>query len=118
MSSLPESCRRYEALKLSLDERGVMTVTLSSHRWRNALTDQMSQELTTIWDDLLREPSVRLIILTGEGADFCAGTDLARPNSGRDEEVQPYRPVHPISRNIRRHIISLLECEKPVLAKV
>ncbi|MDE2621500.1 MAG: enoyl-CoA hydratase/isomerase family protein, partial [Sphingomonadales bacterium] len=96
---------------------GIMTVTLSNPGRRNAMTPVMSAELTTIWDDLLADPEVKVIILTGEGNDFCSGADLSAM-SRRQAEAPTSRPVNPTSRTARRHIFSLLDCEKPVLAKV
>jgi enoyl-CoA hydratase len=107
---------KYEELKLALQD-GIMTLTLSNPGKRNAITAQMSLELTTIWDDLWLDPEVKVIILTGEGADFCSGFDVGvmgkRAGSGR-----PPGPVHPVSRNARKHVFGIIECEKPVIAKV
>jgi enoyl-CoA hydratase len=107
---------RYTALKLSLDD-AIMTVTLSNPGRRNAMTPRMSEELTTIWDDLLIDPQVRVIILTGEGGDFCSGADLSAM-AQRQQAAPAGRPANPISRLARRHMLSLLDCEKPILAKV
>ena len=48
---------RYSALKRSNTD-GIMTVTLSNPARRNAVTDAMSEELITIWDDLWQDPAV------------------------------------------------------------
>lgn len=106
---------RYKALKLSLVD-GIMTVTLSNPGKKNAVTPEMSSELTTIWDDLLIDTNVKIIILTGEGGEFCSGADLSR--RAAPQATPAGRPTHPVSRNARRHVYSLLDCEKPILAKV
>jgi enoyl-CoA hydratase len=107
---------RYEALMVSM-EGGIVTVTLSNPPRRNAITPKMSQELAAIWDDLADDPAVRVIIFTGEGSDFCAGADFSgeRPDRGQDEDV---RPVNWVTRAARKHVLGILECEKPVIAKV
>ena len=107
---------KYQELGLHLAE-GVMTVTLNNPARRNATTPQMSLELTTIWQDLGIDPEVKVIILTGAGDDFCSGADLSA-RARRTEDSTAHRPVHPVSNRARKHIYSLLECEKPVLAKV
>ncbi|MBV9843112.1 MAG: enoyl-CoA hydratase/isomerase family protein [Sphingomonadaceae bacterium] len=106
----------YTSLKLSL-ANGIMTVMLSNPGRRNAMTPGMSNELTTIWDDLLIDPEVKVIILTGEGNDFSSGADLSAMS--KSQQLAPVsRPVNTVSRAARRHILSLLDCEKPIIAKV
>ena len=107
---------RYKSLKLSLAD-GIMTVTLSNVARRNAITPEMSAELTTIWDDLLIDSEVKVTILTGEGNDFCAGVDLSAL-SKRLVQAPTSRPTNATTRNARRHILSMLDCEKPIIAKV
>lgn len=108
---------RYTEIGLSLAD-GIMTVTMSNPGRKNALTAQATEQLTTIWDDLLLDPEVRVIILTGADGDFCSGADVSRL-SGKATQVAPeYQPVHPVTRRGRRHMYGILDCEKPVLAKV
>jgi enoyl-CoA hydratase len=103
---------QYEALKLSLVD-SVMTVTISNPGKRNALSPRMLEELSDIWDDLNRDPEVKLIVLTGEGDDFCSGADLS--SLGEHVGTRGRRRRGGASRT---HVMSLLECDKPVLAKV
>jgi len=107
----------YTALKLSLHE-GIMTITLCGNPGkRNALTRQMSTELVRIWEDLWLDPQVRVIIITGEGGDFCSGADVGQMSQKMNAE-RPGFPTNPVSRNAKKHVYGILECEKPVLAKV
>jgi enoyl-CoA hydratase len=106
----------FTALKLNLLD-GIMTVTLSNPGKKNAITSAMSNELNRIWDELLLDPNVKVIILTGDGSDFCAGANLGAL-SERAATKQPDNPVHPTTRNARKHAYSILDCEKPILAKV
>src|SRR6266545_500426 len=107
---------RYVGLKLHLAE-GVMTVTLSNPGRKNAMTPTMSAELTTIWDDLQVDPDVRVIVLTGEGNDFCSGVDVTSIGGGK-EEAATLVPVNRVSRSAKKHVLGIIECEKPVVAKV
>ena len=116
MAQISDRYDRYKELKLAL-AGGIMTISLSNPGKKNAVTPDMSEELTTVWDDVLRDPAVRLIVLTGEGSDFCAGADFSQLVASEGGEPTP-RPVHPIVRSVRRHMLSMLDCEKPVLAKV
>jgi enoyl-CoA hydratase len=107
---------RYTALKLDLAE-GIMTVTLSNPAKKNAVTPKMSEELTTVWEDLSLDPAVKVIILTGEGKEFCSGVDLSTQTE-RFAGQRTTSPVNATTRHARKHVMGILDCEKPTLAKV
>lgn len=119
MSAAParmQNAERYQALQLQLDE-GVLTVTLANAAKRNALTPEMSAELTLVWEDLWRDPQVKVVVLTGEGGDFCSGFDVGKLHERATGE-RPAAPVNATTRTAKKHLYGILECEKPVLAKV
>ena len=108
---------RYKELKLDLRDR-IMTLTLSNPGRKNAVTPVMNAELATIWDDLWLDPEVSVIIFTGEGDAFCSGADLKALNAEFTSETKPRNVVNPVTRVAKKHVMGILECEKPVLAKV
>ena len=108
----------YTALKLS-KSHGIMTITISNPARRNAVTPQQSDELTRIWEDVWLDNEVSVIILTGEGQDFCSGADVSQLASGATTAPQAGRtPVNRTTRLAKKHIYGILDCEKPVIAKV
>jgi len=111
----------YKGLILSFAD-GIATVTLSNPGKKNAVTPTMSRELTSIWDDLWRDPEVKVIILTGEGDAFCSGVDISQQTARQVDLAQPgkkaVRTLNGTTRSARKHVMGILECEKPVLAKV
>jgi methylglutaconyl-CoA hydratase len=66
----------YDTLTLTADSRGVATLTLNRADKHNALSAQMIADLTHAAHALGSDPAVRVVILTGAGASFCAGGDL------------------------------------------
>ena len=62
----------------------VATVVLSDPERRNALTLPMVTELVDAFDELEAEPSVGAVVITGDGAAFCAGADLSHLSSSAD----------------------------------
>ena len=110
---------RYKGLKLDLKD-GIMTVTLSNPGKKNAVTPVMSHELTMIWDDLWADPDVEVIILTGDGDAFCSGVDISQQTSRMvdSKSEKPRRVLNATSRHARKHVMGIIECEKPILAKV
>ncbi len=66
----------FETIKIETDARGVATLTLARPDKHNALSAQMIAELTEAAAVLGADPQVRVVVLTGAGASFCAGGDL------------------------------------------
>ncbi len=118
--SQPPGYGDYQALRLA-NADGVMTVTISNPGRKNALTPQHLLELTSVWDDLAADPAVQVIILTGDGGDFCAGADISQIGaiSGRQDTggdgLAPPRRRGPQGRG---HVDCVLDCPKPTLARV
>jgi enoyl-CoA hydratase len=70
-------------------EGRVLTVTLNRPEARNALSSGMLAGMYRAWRTLDEDPELRVAILTGRGAVFCAGADLKAMGGGeRDEEFQ------------------------------
>ena len=64
------------ALLISVDPRGVATVTLNRPERRNAFDDALIADLDAGFARLAADPAVRAVILTGAGSVFSAGADL------------------------------------------
>ena len=54
----------------------VTKVILSRPELRNAMSDVTLRSLTAVFQALAKDPAVRVVIVTGGGADFCAGADI------------------------------------------
>ncbi|WP_157220711.1 enoyl-CoA hydratase/isomerase family protein [Flavisphingomonas formosensis] len=104
---------RYQWIKVTKAD-GIATLTLNNPRRKNAVSRPMHKEIERIWDDVDADDDIRVVILTGEGDAFCAGTDL----SVQDADNQEGRPGRPPTRSARRLFWNMLDCEKPIIAKV
>ncbi|MBM4414788.1 MAG: enoyl-CoA hydratase/isomerase family protein [Chloroflexi bacterium] len=77
------------------EPRGAVAVLRMNRPERlNACGAEMLAELNTCWQEVMRDPAVRVAVLTGTGRAFCAGRDIreqaeaggrptARPGDGR-----------------------------------
>jgi enoyl-CoA hydratase len=65
---------------------GVALVRLNRPERLNALSQEAADALTARLDDLGKDPSINIIILTGEGRGFCAGWDLNSKPQGEGGE--------------------------------
>ncbi|MDO5646434.1 crotonase/enoyl-CoA hydratase family protein [Paracoccus sp. (in: a-proteobacteria)] len=105
----------FETIRIDTDERGVATLWLTRADKHNALSQQMMQELTQAAADLGADPAVRVVVLAGEGASFCAGGDLGwmRDQMGADAETRRS------GARLLAHMLSALNLlPKPVIARV
>lgn len=62
---------------LATTDGGVRTLTLNRPDKRNALNDVLVAALVAALTDAVLSDDVRVILIRGAGADFCAGADLA-----------------------------------------
>lgn len=105
----------FQSITLSTDSRGVATLTLSRAAQHNALSAEMIAELTQAAAALANDPSIRVVILTGAGASFCAGGDLnwmkAQVEADRTERISQ-------SRKLALMLKALRDLPKPLIARV
>lgn len=67
---------RVEHVSYAVADR-VATVTLARPEARNGYTVRMADELASAFGEADGDPAVRVVVLTGEGDDFCVGADLS-----------------------------------------
>jgi enoyl-CoA hydratase/carnithine racemase len=72
----------YQDLIYAVDE-GIATITLNRPAHLNALSNNLETELHRAFDEADADAAVRVIILTGAGAAFCAGFDQGANKQGR-----------------------------------
>ena len=64
----------------------IATITLDRPEKRNALTDEMLDQLIGALDTVEADERVRVLVLRGEGSSFCSGVDLAEKLARRGTE--------------------------------
>jgi enoyl-CoA hydratase/carnithine racemase len=92
---------------------GVGVVSFNRPERHNALNDELGQSWRTAVVDALESPSVRCILLCGEGPSFCSGRDTAvlGHRAGGESDLTFVARAQEIR-------IALLESPKPVVAAV
>lgn len=99
------------------------TVTLNRPHRRNAISMRMLVELTQALLDAEADPDVRVVVLTGAGAGFCAGLDikdaLAGTGIGGGGQVNPGNDGGGLGVNTRDlPTVVLHEMDTPVVAAI
>ena len=105
----------YETIRLETDARGVATLTLARPDKHNALSAQMIAELTAAGAQLAADSAVRVVILTGEGASFCAGGDL---DWMREQFTADRATRMAEARKLALMLKALNELPKPLIGRV
>jgi enoyl-CoA hydratase len=91
-------------------DHGVRLITVNRPTRRNALNLRVKQLLSDAIEALDRDPAVRVIVITGAGKCFVAGTDVA--------EMQPLTPTAHALLATDRMFVALRRCAKPLIAAV
>ncbi len=94
-------------------DHDLLTLTLNRPERRNAFNGRMLGELTSAISEAASNPNVRAVVITGAGAGFCAGQDLA----AFETEAQNGAYVH-IVNHYKPLVMALRDIEKPVLAAI
>src|ERR1700744_4487041 len=105
---------RYHAPRFDRVGR-VLTITIDLPDKANVVTRELHEEMARVFDDAADDPDSDVIVLTGAGAIFCAGGDI---NWLGDELRDGLAPFVIEARTMKRIVHSLLDCPKPVIAKV
>ncbi len=110
----------FETLELSIEHQ-VATVCLNRPDKANAMNAAMWEELQSCFEWLDQEPSVRAVILAGNGKHFCAGLDLAVFGDLHSTSADPARRAEQLRRTILRmqeNLTAIEKCRVPVLAAI
>ena len=100
---------------LLFERRGrVLEITLNRPDQLNAIDEQMHTELAHLFVDVAADPDSDVIVLTGAGRAFSSGGDIDWMQRMIDEPAM----FGKTAREAKQIVFSLLDCEKPVIAKV
>ena len=87
----------------------VMVVTLDRPDKKNAITDAMYGEIAGALTRAAKEDAVRVVVLAGEGPDFCAGNDISMLADGSGDVA---------TSNVGPFLTALSTFPKPLVAIV
>jgi methylglutaconyl-CoA hydratase len=96
-------------------EAGVARITLNRPEKRNALNPELIEALSGSLDRSARDQTVRVVLLSGAGKDFCSGADLAGLDRTAAADVTHHleaaRGIANVFTKMRRH-------PRPIVAAV
>jgi methylglutaconyl-CoA hydratase len=104
----------YQSILTEIDA-GVGIITLNRPERHNAFDDALIGELAAAIDQMVEDPSVRVLVISSTGKSFCAGADLnwmqRAADYGSEENLRDSRAL---AEMLRR----LAQCPKPTIARV
>ncbi len=99
-------------LTIDRPDGGIVRIGLNRPEKRNALDPGLRLALIDVIDAALADPTVRALVLAGNGGHFCAGGDIASMD-GLDAAAGRAR-----MKSNHRMVRLIAEAEKPVIAAV
>lgn len=96
----------YETILLDRPADGVACITLNRPDRGNGVVPEMARDLLSALDTLEADLSVRILVLTGAGKQFCAGADLVELAAYLDQDQartqEPYnaRVLWPVTQRL------------------
>jgi enoyl-CoA hydratase/carnithine racemase len=102
-----------EPLLLRQGDGGIVTLTLNRPRQYNALSDALLGELQAALDMIAGDAGVRIVVIAGAGAAFCAGHDLKEMRAHPDASY--YRDLF---ERCSRMMLTITQMPQPVIARV
>ncbi len=91
---------------------GVAVVTLNRPETKNAITEEMRRQLWDAFEGIALDNSVRAVILTGAGGNFCSGMDVGNLGQGGiNGSLDRMHTLHRIAR-------SIYHLKKPTIAAI
>ncbi len=91
---------------------GVAIITLNRPETKNAITHDMRRQLWEAFEEVALDHTVRAVIFTGAGGEFCSGMDVG--NLGQGGITGSLERMHTLHRIAR----AIYHLKKPVIAAV
>jgi enoyl-CoA hydratase/carnithine racemase len=102
-----------EPVLLRSDSAGVATLTMNRPRQFNAISAQMLEAMQRELDAIAADPSIRIVVIAGNGSAFSGGHDLKEMMANRSEAF-----VGDLFERCSRVMLTMQSLPQPVIARV
>ena len=103
-------------------EDGVATISLNRPERLNAMSDELMSGISDAIDQVRKDQSVRVVVLTGNGRGFCAGADLQQVANPEPQPAAAAAVAADSSGNkqdtFNQALIDVMNCPVPTVARV
>jgi enoyl-CoA hydratase/carnithine racemase len=99
------------------EEGGIATMTLNRPDEMNALSPAMRESMYQVVENISKDKTVRVLIITGAGRAFCSGADVKSLAENANRPTSRERPDNMGGGRVSLHVL-MQKCEKPIIAAV
>ena len=98
-------------------EGGIAILTLNRPDRLNSFTTRMYRELSNIIKQIHKDDEIKVVILTGAGKGFCAGSDVSdrlasrAERGGEENRYETLRPTGAVA-------LDIADLDKPIIAAI
>ena len=110
--------RNNEGILLREDRGPVALLTLNRPDARNALSEELMSSIQSQIDDISPSPSIRAVVIAGNGPVFCSGHDIRQMESRRNDADGGKAYFEAAFAQCSMLMQSIIRCPKPVIAAV
>ena len=97
----------------------VLTLTFDRAVHRNTVTYEVLDEMIEAFTRADADETIRVVVVTGDGEFFSAGTDLSGGGGGFEPGAHDFKPLQGRKRDVGGELsLKIFGCAKPVIAAV
>ena len=104
----------YQHILFEYRDPNILWVTLNRPEVLNAADKQMHTELVALWETILKDPNVEVVVVTGAGRAFSAGGDLKLV----EDAYQEFDEIIRILDEARELVYNMLHFKKPIISAI
>src|ERR1700738_1621160 len=106
--------RDFANLQISEPEPGILEIVISNPSKLNAATEPMHRDLAQVWRTVDMDDAVRVVVIRGDGANFCSGGDfdmIDRMIADQTTLIRAWKEASDL-------VYNLINCSKPVISAI
>ena len=106
----------YQSLTLKRHDHGILEIVMGAAKSANGKLSTadhtMHKELSTIWQDIDKDPDTRVALIRGEGKGFSAGGDLGLV----EDMANDFNVRARVWKEARDLVYNVIKCGKPIVS--
>lgn len=106
--------RDFPSLQFLTPEPGILELVIANKGRVNAASEAMHRDLAQVWRGIDIDDAVRVVIVRGEGANFCSGGDFDMIDRMINDEATLVR----VWKEASDLVYNLINCSKPVVSAI
>lgn len=109
----------FREIRVDKPEPHIARITLARPKQMNAYTTRLCEEVVKALDAYLRDDTLRVLVITGEGRAFCSGGDVSGADDSHHALMQSQLShAREMRDGMHRVILALHHLDKPVIASI